>query len=108
MRMCWGSRKRGKIYALLLGACQPSRRATTHGRAVAHTAVRQMVVRLHPLLETVSVAGMMVLVGTHPQVVGHVLAVKESLGTGKGEHGVVGEMCTRREHLHGIIVFCPP
>ena len=67
-----------------------------------------MVVRLHPLFETVSVAGMMVLVGTPPQVVGHVLAVKESLGTGKGEHGVVGEMCTRREHLHGIIVFCPP
>lgn len=47
------------------------------------------------------------LVGTLPHVHTHVQMVNESLGAGKGQHGVVREMRPRAEHLHLTVVLNP-
>ena len=94
-----------QLDALFFIASQPPRCRASHGTAVAHRGIRFMIMVLHPEFKAGAKTGMAVLVGTHPEIRRHVKIMDKSLGTGKGQHCVVGEMRTRRKHLYGIIVL---
>lgn len=48
---------------------------------------------------------MTVFVGTFPEVHRHIEFVDKGFCAGKGQHGIVCEVCPGAEHLHLIIVF---
>ena len=82
--VCGRRRLRGQVNTFVLVTSQPSRCATSHGRPISHAAIRFMVVVGYPLFKPVSIASVSVLIGTHPQVVGHIFTLQKGLGTGKG------------------------